>query len=140
MVNKAGDSINRSELRTVDLDGNELQPVESSFRHLNQLAEASIDNYLSLIVKSVYWMQPDEGSDMAVLLEHLGEGRIYSFPFAYRDGIETDEAFMVGNKNDAFMIIGDQATLRYMAFDQPVKLDSPEEQEVSADDLDFDFL
>ncbi|MEP6945618.1 MAG: hypothetical protein ABJA02_06845 [Acidobacteriota bacterium] len=140
MVNKAGDSIERDELLTVDLDGNEIEPVESSFRHVNKLEAATIDDYLSLIVKSVYWLQPDEGSEMTLLLDHLSDGRIYSFPFAYRDGIETDEAFLVGTKSDAFLVVGDQATLRYMTFDQPVNLDSPDEDEVSADDLDFDLL
>ncbi len=140
MVNKSGDSLERGEIRTVDLDGYPIEPVESSFRHVNKLSQANIDDYLSLIVKSVYWLQPDEGSDMSLLHEHLGDGRIYSFPFAYRDGIETDEAYLVGSKKDAFMIIGDQATLRYMKFDQPVFLDAADEEDVSADDLDFDLL
>jgi hypothetical protein len=140
MLNKAGDSLERGEIETVDLEGNPIEPVESSFRHVNDLSEAKLDDYLSLIVKNVYWLQPGEDSDMSVLHEHLGDGRIYSFPFAYRDGIETDEAYLVGSTKEAFMIVGDQATLRYMKFDQPVFLDDTEEEEVSADDLSFDLM
>jgi hypothetical protein len=127
-------------IRTVGRDGEELTPVESSFSHVNKLKTAEIEDYLSLIVKSVYWLQPGEESKLDLLLDHLNEGRIFSFPFSYRDGIETDEAFLVGNGKDAFMIIGDQATLQYVKFNQAVELDSTEEQEISADDLDFDLL
>ncbi len=140
MVSKTGNSLDRDEIRTVDRDGNPLDPIPSSFKQTNILKSAEIENYLSLIVKSVYWLQPDEGSSVETLLEHLGAGRIFSFPFSYRDGIESNEAFLVGNKQDAFMIVGDQATLQFIKFNEPSLLDSSEDQEVSVDDLDFDLL
>ncbi len=140
MVDKSGNSINREAIRTVGPDGSELASIPSSFSHTNNLASATVEDYLSLIVKSIYWLQPNEDSKLDVLLEHLGEGRIFSFPFSYRDGIETDEAFLVGNKTDAFMIVGDQATLQYVKFNQAAELDAAEEQDISADDLDFDLL
>jgi hypothetical protein len=140
MVDKDGNSLERKQIHTVDLKGKEIKPVESSFSHVNPIKEASIDDYLSLIVKSVYWLQPNEGESVDLLIEHLKGGRIYSFPFSYRDGIESDEAFLICNGSDPFMVIGHQATLQFVTFNQTVTLDSTEEQEISADDIDFDLL
>lgn len=140
MVNKAGDSIDRENIRAVEHDGEPFEEIKSSFGQTNKLSPATVEDYLSLIVKSVYWLQPTEDSTIDPLLEHLGDGQIFSFPFSYRDGIETDEAFLIGGKKDAFMIVGDQATLQFVKFNQTAYLDSTEEQEISADDLDFDLL
>lgn len=140
MVNKTGDSIDREDIRAVGLDGEAIAEVTSSFSQTNKLSLSTTDDYLSLIVKSVYWLQPAEDSTLDPLLAHLGDGRIFSFPFSYRDGIETNEAFLIGNKKEAFMIVGDQATLEFVKFNQSTYLDSTEEQEVSTDDLDFDLL
>ena len=141
MVTVQGDSIERSEIRTVDRNGKEMEIVKSSFGNANELAPAEFDDYLSLIVKSVYMLDPAPESDMDLLCDHLEVGKIFSFPFSYRDGIESDQAFVVGNeKKDAFMVIGQQATLQYLKLNQTATLDSVEEDEVSADDLSFDLL
>jgi hypothetical protein len=140
MIDKDGNSVERGQIKTVDIKGKPLKPVESSFNHTNVLKEAEIEDYLSLIVKSVYWIQPNEGESADVLIEHLKEGRIYSFPFSYRDGIDSDQAYLVGNGKDAFMVIGQPATLQYIKFNQQTTLDSTEEQEISADDIDFSLL
>ena len=140
MVDKDGNTLERDQIHTVSIDGKEIKPVESSFSHVNPLKRASVEDYLSLIVKSIYWIQPNEGESVDLLLEHLKDGRIYSFPFSYRDGIESDEAYLVGNGKDAFMIIGHQATLQFVKFSQQTTLDSTEEQEISGDDIDFELL
>ena len=140
MVDKDGNSLERKQIHTVNLKGKELKPVESSFSHVNVLKQATVEEYLSLIVKSVYWIQPNEGESVDLLIEHLKTGRIYSFPFSYRDGIESDEAYLIANGKDPFMVIGHQATLQFVKFSQTVTLDSTEEQEISADDIDFDLL
>jgi hypothetical protein len=141
MVTIQGDSIERADIRMVDREGRELETVKSSFGGPNNLNRAEIDDYLSLIVKSVYMLETAEDSSMDLLCEHLGDGQIFSFPFSYRDGIDSDEAFIVGNADkDPFMIIGQQATLQYLKLNQTATLDSVEEDEISADDLSFDLL
>ena len=140
MVDKSGNSLNRDAIKTVGTNGKPLKTVESSFSHVNVLKSASVEDYLSLIVKSIYWVQATEDSSIDLLLEHLNDGRIYSFPFSYRDGIETNDGFFVGNGKDAFLVVGNQATLQFVKFNQTSKLDSVEEDEISADDLEFDLL
>ena len=62
MVDKDGNSLDRDQIHTVSLKGKELKPVESSFSHVNKLREATIESYLSLIVKSSIGYSPTRAS------------------------------------------------------------------------------
>ena len=140
-VNEKGDSIERSELTAVDLDGKEITRVESSFNQVNELKKADVDSYLGLVVKSVYVLDAVEESDIEYLKEHLASKQMYSFPFSYRGGLDYDSAYIVGDeKNDAFMIVGKDGDLEYVKLNQTGVLSSNEEQDISADDISFDLL
>ncbi|HKX84691.1 MAG TPA: hypothetical protein VJL58_10765 [Pyrinomonadaceae bacterium] len=141
VVNEKGDSIERSELVAVDLDGDEITKVESSFNAPNKLKKAEVDDYLGLVVKSVYLLDSPEDGDLDYLLEHLSSNKMYTFPFSYRGGLEHDAAYIVGgDKDEAFMIIGKDGDLDYVKLNQAGVLSSNEEQEISADDISFDLL
>ncbi|MGE3468254.1 MAG: hypothetical protein AB7J13_15150 [Pyrinomonadaceae bacterium] len=135
-----GNSIERNTLKPVTLEGGELPLVESSFSSSNELKAAKVDDYLSQLVKSVYMLDPFEDGDIDYLLDHLSSGLIYQFPFSYRGGTEYDNAFVIGNKSDAFMIIGKQANLHFTKLNQAAVLDALEEEEISGDDIDFDLF
>ena len=139
-VDQKGNSIERPSLKAVNLEGEEIEVVESSFSAPNKLDAADIDDYLSQVVKSIYILDPDDGGDIKFLLDHLSSGLIYSFPFSYRGGTEYDNAFIIGYKNDAFMVIGKQARFQFAKLNQAARLDALEEEEVSGDDIDFDLL
>ncbi|MEO8043195.1 MAG: hypothetical protein ABI646_11335 [Acidobacteriota bacterium] len=139
-VNSKGASIDRSALTAVDEHGEKIEPVPSSFNEPNVLKKAEADDYLAQIVKSVYLLQPVEGGDIDYLLDHLGAKQIYSFPFSYRGGLDHDQAFVLGADANAFMVVGRPADFQFLKLNQSVSLDSIEEEEISADDLDFDLL
>ncbi len=139
-LDEKGSSVERSMLKTVDLEGNEIATVESSFSHPNKLKKAEVDDYLAQLVKSVYILDPSEDGDIDYLLDHLSAGLIYRFPFSYRGGTEYDNAFIIGNGSDAFMIIGKQANFQFSKLNQVARLDSTEEQDISGDDIDFDLF
>lgn len=139
-VDQKGNSIERPSLKAVNLEGEEIEMVESSFSAPNKLKVTDIDDYLSQVVKSIYVLDPDEDGDLKFLLDHLSTGLIYSFPFSYRGGTEYDNAFIIGNKEDAFMVIGKQARFQFAKLNQAARLDALEEEEVSGDDIDFDLL
>lgn len=139
-VDEDGDSIDRSELVVVDTEGEKIEPVPSSFNQTNVLAAAAAEDYLSQIVKSVYLLEPAEGSDLEYLKDHLSTGQIYSFPFSYRGGIEYDSAFVLGNGDDAFMVVGKPAALQFVRLNQAATLDTAEEEEISADEISFEGL
>ncbi|MFZ1702079.1 MAG: hypothetical protein WBO10_11885 [Pyrinomonadaceae bacterium] len=139
-LDEKGNSIERNTLKAVNLEGGELELVESSFSTRNDLIVADVDDYLSQLVKSVYGLDAFEGGNIDYLLDHLASGLIYRFPFSYRGGTEYDNAFVIGNKSEAFMIIGKQANLQFTKLNQAAVFDALEEEEISGDDIDFDLF
>ena len=140
VINAKGDSIDRTELIPVDLDGKEIRKVESSFNAPNVLKKAETDDYLGLVVKSVYLLDQTEDSDLQYLHDHLAGKQLFSFPFSYRGGLEHDAAYILGDGKDAFMVVGKEGEIDYLKLNQAGALSSNEEQEISADDLSFDLL
>lgn len=139
-VTEEGNSISRSKLVAVNSDGEELETVPSSFSVTNVLERSTVEDYLSHTVKTVYVLDPVDDSDLDYLKDVLSSGGIYKFPFSYRGGLEYDAAFLLGNKGDVFMIVGQPAVLQFLKLGQAAVLDPVEEQEVSEEDLDFDLL
>lgn len=135
-----GESISRTDLVPVDDDGNEIEPVASSFGEPIPLRSASVDDYLSQVVKSIYLLEASEGSDLDYIYSHISGGKIYSFPFSYRGGLEYDSAYLLGQDKGAFMIVGKPAQLQFVRLNQAAVLDAVEESEVSDEDLDFELL
>lgn len=140
VVNEDGASISRSDLSAVDAEGDPIEPVASSFSQTNVLRSATTDDYLSQVVKSVYVLQPADGTDIDYLQSHLDGEQIYTFPFSYRGGLEYDSAYVIGADNNAFMIVGKPAAIQYVRLNQAATLDAVEEEEVSADEIEFDLL
>lgn len=139
-LNENGDSIDRKGLIAINADGEELEPVASSFSKTTPLTSATVEDYLSHTVKSVYVLEPAGEGDLDLLRSNLSDGTIYKFPFSYRGGVDYDAAFLIENKNDIFMIVGNQASLQFVKLGEAAVLDSIEEQEISGDELDFDLL
>ena len=139
MVDEKGNSVDRSRLKAVDENGDPIERVPSSFDGPNVLKKAGIADYLDQIVKSVYLLSPaDEPLDF--LNDHLATGQLYSFPFSYRGGLEYDNAFVVGSRSEAFMIVGRPAALKFVSLNQATQLDAIEEKEISAEEIEFDLL
>lgn len=139
-VDENGESISRADLIAVDEDGQKIETVPSSFGQVNVLKPASVEEYLSQLVKSVYVLDPVTSEDRKYLQDHVSAGLIYNFDFSYRGGLEYDNAFVLGNKTDAFMIVGKPAELEFVKLNQAVDLDATEEQEVSTEEISFEDL
>jgi hypothetical protein len=139
-ISEKGDSLDRSTLIPVDENGDEIDPVESSFLAPNVLKEAEVDDYLAQIVKSVYLLESFEDSELKYLKDHLSADKIYTFPFSYRGGVEHDDAFVIGAGGEAYMVTGKRSKFQFLKLNQATVLDAPEEQDIDSDDLDFDLL
>lgn len=139
-VTEDGDSISRTDLVPVDNDGKEIEPVPSSFGAVNVLKSATHEEYLSLIVKSVYTLESAEDEDLSELMEALEGDAIYQFQFSYRGGLQYDAAFLISDGKDIFMIVGVPAALEFVSLGQAAVLDEAAEQDLSVDDLDFDLM
>ena len=139
-IDEDGSSVDRRNLTPVDDDGDEIETVDSSFNSPNPLKKSDPARYLSTLVKSVYILTPPEGGDIEFLQDHLDTGQIYSFPFSWRGGIEYDDAYVLGSRSNAFMIVGKAADLQFVRLNQEAVLDAVEEKEISADEIEFETL
>jgi hypothetical protein len=139
-LNDKGDSVERNELLPVTPDGDPIEQVPSSFNQKNVLSDAKIEDYFSQIVKSVYLVGTFGTNDISPLKSQVSDGRMYWFPFSWRGGIEYDNAYLIASGDDLFMVVGKQTSFEYVKLNQAAALDASEEEEISADDLDFDFL
>ena len=135
-----GDSIDRTELVPINADGEKIEQVPSSFSQTNVVKPATIEEYFLQIVKSVYLVRPYVGADIGGLMDQLSAKQMYTFPFSWRGGVENDNAFLIGAGDEAFMVTGRQAAFQFIKLNQIAVLDSTEEEEISADDLDFDLM
>ena len=98
---------------------------------------ASLDEYLSHNIKSVYALTPPMGADD--LLAELRKGAIYSFSFSYRGGLHPDTAFLLaGSDGQPFLCVGKKAHLQFVAL--PQAADPEEEAESPAGDDDEDSM
>ena len=139
-ITDKGDSVDRNDLVPIDADGEKIEQVPSSFNQTNILKPATVEDYFLQIVKSVYLMQPFEGADIAGLTDNLSADRMFTFPFSWRGGIDYDNAYLIGTGGEAFVVVGKQAEFQFIKLNQSAVLESTEEEEISADDLDFDLM
>ncbi len=139
-ITDKGDSVDRNDLVPITIDGEMIEQVPSSFNQTNILKPATVEDYFTQVVKSVYVVSAHEDADISELHDHLSTERIFTFPFSWRGGIEYDNAFLIGSGGEAFMVVGKQAEFQFIKLNQAAVLESAEEEEISADDIDFDLL
>ena len=139
-INDKGDSVDRPDLIPVNADGEKIEQVPSSFGQPNILKPTTVEDYFLQIVKSVYLVQPFEGANLKDLHDQVSTDQIFTFPFSWRGGVEYDNAFVIGAGAETFIVVGKQAEFQFIKLNQSAVLESTEEEEISADDLDFDLM
>lgn len=138
-----GNWCEKSQLRPVDLEGNEITPVPSSFSAAIELKEEiSIDDYLAHNIRLIYQLQPLKGAD--ALTTRLKAGAIFRFPYSYRGGLESDAGFLLSNAEDEiFFLVGDPTNLDYKGLQSTPTVeetDTDDASEESDDLMDFDMI
>ena len=135
-LNSKGETVSKDTLIGVDSDGKKVEKVPSIYDEKVMLREATVDEYLSMAVKSVYQLQVDENKE--ALLNELNKGKIYYFVFNYRADYEGDDAFLISNGTDIFAVTGMSADLEFIGLEDNEQELVPEETEaVEDDDMDF---
>jgi len=134
-LNAKGEAVSKSTLVGVDSDGKKVEKVPSIYDEKVMLREATIDEYLSMAVKSVYQLQIDENKE--ALLNELNNGKVYYFVFNYRADYEGDDAFLISNGTDAFAVTGMSADLEFIGLEDNEQELVPQEDEAVEDDMDF---
>jgi hypothetical protein len=131
-----GEVVSKSELVGLDPSGKPVDKVPSVYDRTVMLREATVDEYLSLSVKSVYQLNIEEKKED--LLKELNAGKIFYFVFNYREDYEGDDAFLLSSGNEIFAITGMLSEPEFVGLqdnEQELVVEAAEVTE--EDDLDF---
>jgi len=133
--NDKGETVSSSDLVGFNQKGEKVEKVPSIYDGKVELKEATIDDYLSLAVKTVYQLNMEDDTTM---LSELKDGKVFSFVFNYRADYEGDDAFLISNGETAFAVIGKVADLEFVGMnDNEKELVVNEEESSEEDELDF---
>ncbi|MBC6480897.1 MAG: hypothetical protein GDA56_27075 [Hormoscilla sp. GM7CHS1pb] len=140
-ISQNGEWCDKSNLKPVDFDGNEIKPVQSSFNQPNSLErKVTIDEFLNFNIRSSYMLNCETELDPK-LLEELGNGAIYAFPFSYRGGLEPDTAFLLKGTDDTiWMLVGKETEIRFIGYEQTAAVPEAESEIEEDDDMDFGMM
>ena len=144
-VNPDGEWVERDELQPVDLSGEPVDEVESSFDAPIALdTECEADVFLNHNVRLVYRLKTDTELPKAII-KKLQAGTIYQFGFSYRGGVGYDPAFVLADNNDnIWMMVTTPNDIQSVGLEQAAicygeSLDEDTEDE-DADTIDFNML
>jgi len=133
--NDKGETVSSSDLVGFNQKGEKVEKVPSIYDGKVELKEATIDDYLSLAVKTVYQLNMEDDTPM---LSELKDGKVFYFVFNYRADYEGDDAFLISNGETAFAVIGKVADLEFVGMnDKEKELVVNEEESSEEDELDF---
>ena len=128
----------KKELKPVDMDGEKIEPVASSFKATIPLdTKTTIEDYLSHNIRITYALSAEDGID--ALAEALDDGTIFAFDFSYRGGLTADRAFLLkGDDGTVWMAVGKPTSITFVGLQQAAPA-APEEEVEEAEDGDLDF-
>ena len=133
-LNEKGDTISKNELIGFDNSGNKVDLVPSIYDQEILLKESSIDEYLSLSVKSVYQLKIEE--DKSNVIKKLN-GKVVYFVFNYRADFVGDDAFLITNENEIFIVTGKLTKFEFIGLEEGDKLLSYDSSADEDDEINF---
>jgi hypothetical protein len=143
-VNPTGDWVNRDQLQPVNLAGEPVEQVASSFDApivLDALVNA--EEFLDHSTRLTYRLDSADGFPEA-WLDTLRSGATYHFGFSYRGGVGHDPAFVFADEEDnIWLLITDANEVQFVGLEQAALcageriIDEIEDDEQS---LDFGML
>lgn len=139
-VSADGEWRDKSQLKPVDLEGNEIRPAPSSYSAPVELSTVvSIDDYLQHNIRLVYLLESDD--DLADLIEEVQQGAIYKFPYSFRGGLEADAGFLLADEDgQLFMAVGNPTNVEFIGLAQVAAMVEEEDEEEETDLMDFGMM
>jgi hypothetical protein len=134
-----GNWCKKETLRPIDVEGQQIQSVPSSFSAPIKLFEnAAVDEYLRHNIRLVYQLTSE--GETADLTAELTRGTIFKFPYSYRGGLEADTGFLLqGDDGNVFLAVGNPTKVEFIGLQQMAI--SEEEGELDETELmDFDMI
>lgn len=140
-VNKDGFWIESGERTPVDVEGDPMELIDSSFDTVITLKEV-VDETVLLDhpIRLAYHLSTEKLP--ASFKKSLDAGAIYHFGFSYRGGPVADPAFFMSDTDgDLWLLIGNAAEVEYRSFQQVAicAAAATDEVEDDSEDDNFDF-
>jgi len=141
-----GEWVSRAELQPVDLQGEPVDEVESSFDNPIELSKtSSVERFLDHSVRLSYQLDATDEFPENFLSE-LKSGKLFEFGFSYRGGVGHDPAFvMMGDDDIVWLLITEPNDVQFVSLEQAAicageaLVDEVEDDE-SDTSLDFGML
>ncbi|MEB3304057.1 MAG: hypothetical protein VKK99_05620 [Cyanobacteriota bacterium] len=133
-------------LAAVDREGHPLAKHPSSFEGPIVLEETVDEDLLLEHSIRLTYALAGEGAATGALMGALAEGSIFTFPFSWRGGFDTDPAFLLQSEEGGiWLLIGDPNTIRLVGLEQaaacgPEAEEEPEAEGETGSELDFTML
>ena len=138
LIDKKGNYISRSELIGFNKLNQKVEKVASIYSQENNCKKTSIDEFLSANIKSVYQLNI-ENDNLESWKKCFLNNEIYHFIFNYREDFEGDDAYILSNGSDFFVIVGKQNEYEFLELGT-ISVESDEEDIADDDNLDFSMF
>lgn len=141
-INKDGLWVERSELQPVNLSGEKLDVLPSSFDQVIELGKTTkVEEFLNHSVRLCYHLEYDSDEIPGEFVESMTDGEIYYFEFLYRDGVSADPAFLMCNSaGELWMLVAEPASVDYVGLDQAAVTFTEESEDEESDEFDFEMM
>ena len=122
----------------LDAEGKALESKKSTLGVAVPLESVGPQVLLDMRVNTVYILDPAEADE--ALVDALNGGALFSAPFRYRGGYDTQDAILVGNDEGLFVVVGKPAEPVWVELAQPPADVFDDEEDEGDDDLDFEMF
>ena len=138
-VDDAFYEVDKSEMKTVYMDGSDAELIPSIFEIEVPLKEGPLDRLLDLQVDLAYQLSFDAEDDKAAVIAQLKTDKAYYFVYNYRADYEGADAFLISNGADVFALAGKLVEFQFLDNETIVPIDENEDDsaENEPDPLDF---
>jgi hypothetical protein len=132
--------VDKSEIKTVKIDGSEALLQPSIFDIETILKEEDLDALLDLQVELSYQLSFENDSDKTTALSKLKIDKAYFFLYNYRADYEATDAYLISNGKEIFALSGKIVKFDYLDNKTIIALDEIEEETTVDEELDFSML
>ena len=142
-VSPTGAWRDKKELQAVDMNGEPIEGVTSTFKEVVKLEqECTVEEFLDHNIRMVYQLSPETDSAFPdSLVAELKAGKIFTFPFSYRGGLTADSAFILqGGDENIWLLIGKKTDLNFISYEQAKGVVETEQEDEDDEELDFNMF
>ncbi len=136
-----GSWCDKTSLQPVNLEGEAITPVPSSFSAPVPLVNrVSLDEYMNHNIRLVYKMEIETDADAKGLIAELRDGAIFKFDYSFRGGLEPDVGFLLTNDaGEIFMLIASATSIDYIGLQQTTSIVADVDDAEGGDEDLMDF-